>query len=321
MIKLYFKYALCFFLFSTPLTLLTAQKQVKKVQLASKKVQSPPTKAQSPSKKTVTRSYKPLTHQDIFNKKLQLPKQKTMAAEVVALGKSFLSEPYPKSKIDTTKRADGSVKLQPISEEVLVVNLKTFDCVTFAESMVTLAQTRRDAKPSYDGFKKHLAGIRYRKSDIDYAARFHYFSDWLYENEKRGVVKIITKDLGGVPLDKTIFYMSYKKDTLYGNMADPVTYANMKKVEDNITKREKWYIPKAQVADIEDDLKEGDIIGITNRLEGMDMAHVGIVVKIQGQTRMMHASSKYNKVVITEGSISEYLMKNRMQTGIMVARL
>jgi Protein of unknown function (DUF1460) len=314
MIKLYFKYALCFSLFLAPLTLLIAQKQVKKAQATS-------TKAQSPSKKTVTRSYKPLTHQEIFNKKIKLPKQKTMAADVVALGKSFLKEPYPKTKIDTTKRADGSVKLQPISEEVLVVNLKTFDCVTFAESMVSLAQTRREPKPNYEVYKTHLAGIRYRKSEIDYAARFHYFSDWLYENEKRGVVKIITKDLGGVPLDKTVFYMSYKKDTLYGNMADPTTYANMKHVEEAISKREKWYIPKAQVADIEDDLKEGDIIGITNRLEGMDMAHVGIIVKIHGQTRMMHASSKYKKVVVTEGSLSEYLMKNKMQTGIMVARL
>jgi hypothetical protein len=320
MIKLYFKYALYFFLFLAPLTLLTAQK-VKKAQPPSNKAQAPSTRVQSSSKKSVTRSYKPLTHQEIFNKKLLLPKQKTMAADVVALGKSFLSEPYPKSKIDTTKRADGSVKLQPISEEVLVVNLKTFDCVTFAESMISLAQTRKEEKPNYEIFKKHLAGIRYRKSEIDYAARFHYFSDWLYENEKRGVVKIITKDLGGVPLDKTVFYMSYKKDTLYGNMADPTTFSNMKKVEDAISKRDKWYIPKAQVADIEDDLKEGDIIGITNRLEGMDMAHVGIIVKINGQTRMMHASSKYNKVVITEGSISEYLMKNRMQTGIMVARL
>jgi hypothetical protein len=321
MIKLYFKYTLSFFLFLAPLSLLTAQKQVKNTQLASKKVQPSTTKVQSPSKKTVTRSYKPLTHQEIFNKKIKLPKQKTMAADVVALGKSFLKEPYPKTKIDTTKRADGSVKLQPIEDEVLVVNLKTFDCVTFAESMISLAQTRKDAKPNYDGFKTHLAGIRYRKSDIDYAARFHYFSDWLFENEKRGVVKIITKDLGGVPFDKTVFYMSYKKDTLYGNMADPTTYANMKHVEEAISKRDKWYIPKAQVADIEDDLKEGDIIGITNRLEGMDMAHVGIVVKIKGQTRMMHASSKYKKVVVTEGSISEYLMKNRTQTGIMVARL
>ena len=298
--KLLVRYSMMILLFLSPFTLLTAQK------LAPKAILKPT---------------KPLTQQGIFNAKMKLPKQKTIAADIAALGRSFLSTTYPKSKIDTTKRADGSVKLQPISEEVLVVNLKTFDCVTFAENMISLAQTRSEAKPSFDSFKKHLTQIRYRKSDIDYAARFHYFSDWLFENEKRGVVKIVTKDLGGVPFDKTVFYMSLKKDTLYGNMADPITFSTMKKVEEAISKREKWYIPKAQVADIESELKEGDIIGITNRLEGMDMAHVGIIVRVKGVVKMMHASSQYHRVMITEGSLSEYLMRNKMQTGIMVARL
>ena len=295
--KLPVKYSLLLLVFLLPFTVLTAQERVKKA------------------------LPKPLSHQQIFDKKINLPKQKTMAADVVALGISFLSNAYPKSKIDTTKRADGSVKLQPISEEVLVVNLKMFDCVTFAENMIALAQTRREAKLTYQNFKNHLTQIRYRKGDIDYAARFHYFSDWLFENDKRGVVKIITQDLGGVLYDKSVFYMSLKKDTLYGNMADPTTFSTMKHVEQAITKREKWYIPKERVADMENQLKEGDIIGITNRLEGMDMAHVGIVVRVNGQVRMLHASSQFHRVMITEGSLSEYLMRNKMQTGIMVARL
>jgi Protein of unknown function (DUF1460) len=305
------KYCAILFLFLCPFSLLTAQRQVTKA-VTYKTVKKT---------KPIAKNNRPLSHQDIFNNKIKLPKQKTMAADMVALGKSFLSTTYPKSRIDTNKRADGSVKLQPIEEEVLSINLKTFDCVTFVENMMALAQTRRDIKPNFDTFKKHLTQIRYRKGVIDYAARLHYFSDWLYENDKRGVIHIITKDLGGVPYDKTVFFMSLKKDTLYGNMADPSTFSTLKQVEDAITKRDKWYIPKAQVADIESQLKEGDIIGITNRLEGMDMAHAGMIVRVNGVMKMMHASSKYHKVMITEGSLSEYLMGNKMQTGIMVARL
>ena len=277
----------------------------------------------SAQKRTKSLKIKPktLSHQAIFNKKIRLPKNKTLTADVVALGKSFLSTAYPKSRIDTKVQANGSVKLQPIEQEVLVVNLKTFDCVTFVENMIALAQTHREAKPSFDSYKKHLTAIRYRNSAIDYAARLHYFSDWLFENDKQGIVKIITKDLGGEIYDKPIFFMSLKKDTFYGNMADPNTFATMRQVEEAITKREKWYIPKDKVADIENQLKEGDIIGITNRLAGMDMAHVGIVVRQNGQAKLLHASSQYHRVVITEGSISEYLGRNKGQTGIMVARL
>ena len=115
--------------------------------------------------------------------------------------------------------------------------------------------------------------------------------------------------------------MSFKKDTFYGNMADPNTFAAVQKVENDITNREKSYIPKEKVAEMESQLKDGDIIGITNRLEGMDMAHVGIVKWVKGQPHLLHASSQYHKVMITEGSLSEYLLRNKGQTGIMVGRL
>jgi hypothetical protein len=265
---------------------------------------------------------KVLTHQDIFNQKMRIPVQATLADDIVVLGRSFLKSQYPKSTTFKTQyKKDGSVELQPIEKEVLVINLKNFDCVTFVENMVALAQTRVANPKSFDTYKKNVQHIRYRMGAIDYAARLHYFSDWIYENEKRGVVKNITKQLGGVLLDKNIHYMTLKKDTLYGNLADSDTYAAMQKIEQDITHREKWYIPKANVEDIENQLKDGDIIGITNRLGGMDMAHVGIIIHINGQPRLMHASSQYHKVVITEGSLMDYIRDRKAHTGIMVARL
>ena len=261
------------------------------------------------------------THQEIFNEKMTLPRPLSMTTGVVAFGKTFRGNPYPKSKIDTTKRTDGSVKLQPISAEVLVVNLRIFDCVTFVESMIALTQTSRSKTPNFDIFKQKIAQIRYRNGEIDYAARLHYFSDWLFENEKRGVLKNITQSIDGEIFDKSVFYMSYKKDTLYGNMADPTTFARMKKVEENITNRVKYFIPKDKVADIESKIKDGDIIGITNRLEGMDMAHTGIALWQNGRLYMLHASSQFRQVLISDVPLVDYLARNKSQTGIMVGRL
>ena len=115
--------------------------------------------------------------------------------------------------------------------------------------------------------------------------------------------------------------MSYKKDTFYGNMADPTTYNKMVAVENDITNREKFYIPKDKVADIESNIKNGDIIAITNRLEGMDMAHVGIAIRQNGRIYMMHASSQFHQVVMTDVPLADYLARNKGQTGIMVGRL
>lgn len=262
-----------------------------------------------------------VTNKAIFLQKLKMPVQKNIPAEIVALGMSFLNNPYPNKPVDTVQHPTGFVQLQPISAEVLVVNLKQFDCVTFVENMVALAQTKHEEQANFETYKNNLTLVRYRNGWIDYSARLHYFSDWLFENEKRGILKIITKDLGSEIYPKSVFYMSFKKDTLYGNMADPNTFVAMQKVENDITNREKTYIPKEKVADMESQLKDGDIIGITNRLEGMDMAHVGIVKWVKGQPHLLHASSQYHKVMITEGSLSEYLLRNKGQTGIMVGRL
>ena len=273
------------------------------------------------TKKAKTVVAKTPTHQEVFTAKMTMPKQATMPKAVVEFGMSFLNSVYPKSHIDTSRRTNGSVKLQPISQEVLVVNLRLFDCVTFVENMIALAQTHRDKTPTFDVFKEKIKTIRYRNGAVDYAARLHYFSDWLYENEKRGVLKQVTKELGGEIYPKSVFYMTYKKDTMYGNMADPRTFETMKKVENDITNREKIYVPKEKVASMQHLLKNGDIIGITNRTDGMDMAHAGMVLWVDGQPHLMHASSQYRRVMVTEGSLSEYLLKNKMQTGIMVARL
>jgi Protein of unknown function (DUF1460) len=277
--------------------------------------------AQKPIKKKKAIG-KSLTHQDIFNQKMRIPVQAALADDIVVLGRSFLKSSYPKSTTFKTQyKKDGSVVLQSIEKEVLVINLKFFDCVTFVENMVALAQTRAKNSKNFDIYKKNVQNIRYRNGVIDYAARLHYFSDWIYENEKRGVVKNITKQLGGILLEKNINYMTSKKDTLYGNLADNTTFAAMQEIESNISKREKWYIPKENVQAIENQLKDGDIIGITNRLDGMDMAHVGMVIHVGGQVKMLHASSQYQKVIITEGSLFEYIRDKKAHTGIMVARL
>ncbi len=279
-------------------------------------------KTKSKKKSFVKPKLKTPTHQDIFNAKMAMPRPLSMAQGVVAFGTTFIGNPYPKSNVDTTKKtAQGGVVLQPIDQEVLVVNLKKFDCVTFVESMVALTQTRRDSLGNYDIFKQKLTNVRYRNGVVDYAARLHYFSDWIYENEKKGLLRNITKEIGGETFNKQVFYMSLKRDTFYGNMADPRTFAAVKNVEEAITKREKWYIPKDKVSAIESKLKDGDIIGITNKMEGMDMAHAGIVKWQNGRAYLVHASSQFHQVMISDVPLADYLLRNKGQTGIMVGRL
>ncbi len=260
-------------------------------------------------------------HQQIFETKMQLPLpiQPNIVSSVVAIGKSFLGTPYVYFTLDSNHRT--KTRLKPMSKEVLVVNLKQLDCVTFVENTVALSQTRLDKNNSFENYKKKLQDIRYRNSIVDYAARHHYFTDWMFEQERKGLLKDITKDLGGEPYQKTVTIMTHKKDTAYGNMADPKTFEAIRQVEAAINKRPHFYIPEDKIPAIENKLLDGDIVAITTHEKRIEIAHVGFVVKRNGRAHLMHASSVKKQVVITEEPMADYLMKNKGQSGIMIARL
>jgi Protein of unknown function (DUF1460) len=265
---------------------------------------------------------KPKTaHQQIFETKMQLPLplQPNIVSSVNAIGKSFLGTPYVYFTLDSNHRT--KTRLKPMSKEVLVVNLKQLDCVTFVENTVALSQTRLDKNNSFENYKQKLQKIRYRNGVVDYAARHHYFTDWMFEQEQKGLLKDITKDLGGEPYQKTVTIMTHKKDTAYGNMADPKTFEAIRQVEAAINKRPHFYIPEEKIPAIENKLLDGDIVAITTHEKRIEIAHVGFIVKRNGRAHLMHASSVKKQVVITEEPMADYLMKNKGQSGVMIARL
>ena len=94
----------------------------------------------------------------------------------------------------------------------------------------------------------------------------------------------------------------------------------MKQKEAEISKRKLFFIPKDQLSKYENQLKDGDIVGLTTSVEGLDITHVGIIVHKNNRVHLMHASSVEMKVIISEQTLEDYLMGRKSVTGIMVAR-
>jgi hypothetical protein len=82
--------------------------------------------------------------------------------------------------------------------------------------------------------------------------------------------------------------------------------------------REFIYVPAIYINEtVIGNLKFGDYIGIYSEKEGLDVSHVGIIIREQGAVMLRHASSlnKYRKVV--DEDFKEY-MKDK--PGIIVLR-
>lgn len=205
--------------------------------------------------------------------------------------------------------------------EKLVVNLREFDCTTFVENCLAISRSIRSGQADYKVFQKELQTIRYRNGEIDgYGSRIHYFSDWIHTNEKKSIIKDISREVGGIPFPGMVDFMSTHPGSYRQLEADPELVGILSKQEKEISSRKMFYIPESRIKEADSLLRDGDIVGITTDIKGLDIIHVGILLRESDQIHLMHASSRAKNVVISKGSLEDYLKANKSATGIMVAR-
>ena len=228
---------------------------------------------------------------------------------VLKIGLDFLNTPYVAKTLDKSK------------EEKLVINLHQLDCTTFAENCLALARTVKSNKSGIETFCSELESIRYRGGKMDgYASRLHYFSEWILDNEVRHHVQSMAAQMGGKLLPINLNYMSTHPQEYPQLINDAATTAQIKAIEEKVSAHQFFYIPSVQFENIESQVKEGDIVTLTTSIPGIDVSHVGILLKKDGRIYMLHASSSIQKVVISTEPFSQYLTKSKKTTGVMIAR-
>jgi hypothetical protein len=250
----------------------------------------------------------------IFKKKMELAaslklREKPMGEVITKIGRSFLGTEYTANTIE----APG--------DEHLIVNLQTVDCVTFYENTLVLARCIKKGLTTFEDFKKELQFVRYRGGVLHgYPSRLHYTSDYFFDNEKKGVLKDITHEIGGVPYRKTIDFMSTHQEAYPKLKEFPEDVKAIRAVESDINHRMLYHIPKLNVKKIASQIHSGDILAITTMKDGLDCKHTGIAVWVEGTLRLMHAPLPGSQVQITSYPLWEYLSRFKDDAGVMVAR-
>jgi len=228
---------------------------------------------------------------------------------VIEVGKLFLEVPY----VANTLEVGGNEKM--------VINLRELDCTTFAENCLALAYTIKKENPTFNDFVDVLRFIRYRDGILNgYPSRLHYFSDWIFNNDQKKAVKSISKDIANVAIDNKVSFMSKHPEDYPALKGNPDFATDIAFQENVISNRKTWYIPKNRLFEFEHLIHDGDIIGITTNMQGMDISHVVIGIHKEGRIHLLHASLKYKKVLISNETLEQYLNTQKSATGIMVAR-
>ncbi len=230
-----------------------------------------------------------------------------LGERIGALGQWFVGSEY----------IPGTLEVVP---EGLVVNLRQFDCVTYVESMLAMARVLGTPDPTFENYLEELRTIRYRGGAIEgYPSRLHYFSDWIHDNERMRIVQNVTQSLGGVPLEEPTDFMTAHRD-LYPALESPEIVARIAEQERALNDVSRYWIPKEEIARIESGIQDGDIIAATSATEGLDVAHTGLAIWIDGRLHLMHAPLVGSSVEISEKPLAERIQGISGQDGIMVAR-
>jgi hypothetical protein len=207
------------------------------------------------------------------------------AGERIAfISEKFLDAPYQE------KTLIGDIN----TPEVFVINLSGVDCFTFLDYVEAMRLSS-----SFADFKVNLKRVRYKSGMVAFENRNHFFSDWGDFNKE--FIEDVTGETGGRNIVTIRKSLNLKED---GGYFIPGIQPGDAVVS---------YIPPRHIQG--NNLKTGDYAGIYSDKAGLDVSHVGIIIKSGENIYLRHASFTKGKVV--DDDFKEYM---RDKPGLIVLR-
>ena len=189
------------------------------------------------------------------------------AARIEFISGQFLNTDYKESTLI------GDIN----TPEVFVINLEGVDCFTFVDYVEAMRISR-----SLSAFKENLKRIRYSSGAVAFKNRNHFFSDWKESNSDftDDVTVLVSKKTKSIA--KTL---NKKEDGTYFLPGIPSKKRLLK-----------YITPDAVDNSGINNMQTGDYIGIYSEKPGLDVSHVGIIIKKPAGLFLRHASSEKKKV-------------------------
>ncbi len=210
--------------------------------------------------------------------------------------------------------------------EKLTINVDQLDCTTFIETLYALSRTTLERRYSWRDYARNLENLRYRGGVMgDYSSRLHYISDWISDNRSRGNLVEVTPDVPHSKyIVKTINFMSTHADSYHSLKNDSAMVAKIRGYESAYRNHRMPLLPKSWLLnkDVEKVLHEGDFVGLMTTTTGLDISHLGIIVKdSDGHFHLLDASMSGGKVMEEQPTLFQQLKGYKSNMGIRVFRL
>jgi hypothetical protein len=236
----------------------------------------------------------------------------------IRVGELAIGTPYEAFTLEAYLKAGGS----PVAKEPITLSLTRFDCVTLVESCLAVARAAAaNGKPTWQRFSREVERMRYRGGvRRGYTSRLHYFSEWISDGAKRGLVRDLSEELGGVLDPRPLRFMTEHRDS-YPALANDAVYREIGAMERRLDSHKRFMIPASRIPAVLPSIQSGDVLAFATSIPGIDVSHAAYAYRdSQGTMRVLHAPLSGGAVEVTRATLPEYVANIRRATGILVAR-
>lgn len=238
--------------------------------------------------------------------------------DAIRVGELAAGTPYVPGTLDAYIRAGGSAP----AAEPLTLSLTRFDCVTLVEACIAVGRVAdHPGPPSWERLGHETERMRYRGGERrGYASRLHYFSEWISDGERRGLVEDRGAELGGAEDVRPLRFMSAHRAS-YPALADDGVFREIAAMERRLDAHARRVIPSKQLPAVVDRIESGDVLAFATDIPGLDVTHAAFAHRgPDGVLRVLHAPLSGGVVEVTRTTLPEYVAAIRRCTGVLVAR-
>ena len=234
---------------------------------------------------------------------------------VARVGELSLGSPYVAGMLDAYAKEGGDPRSEP-----LTLDLSRFDCVLLVEGCLAVARAAH-GQGGWSDFAREVERMRYRGGVRNgYASRLHYFSEWIEDNARRGLLRDLGAELGGTRDERPLRFMTEHRSS-YPALRDDATFQAIAERERTLDSMRRLVIPTARIAAVQHRIQTGDVLAFATRIAGLDATHTGFAYRDRaGVMRVLHAPLSGGAVEVSRRTLPEYVAAIRSATGIMVAR-
>ena len=218
---------------------------------------------------------------------------------ITRLAAFFVGSPYLAMSLDQSGR------------EQLRLDLTQFDCMLFVEQLLAIV-----AAESFDDFADRTRRLRYRNGKIGYCTRQHYFHDWVDSAQAQGVIESQPVWSAQATRNLPLNFMSSHRDR-YPALQSSDRFECIRAREQG-RRIQQHYLPLASLEAARPSLQSGDIFAVATRVGGLDVSHMGVLVREGSRLDAIHAAP--GRGVMRSRSFIRYLSSVPDAIGAVIVR-